>query len=74
MVIRLIVLQLWAVDSAIILPLLFTGREFYPSSHLTRTRIFHLRLRLLLLVTIAGGKKPSAMLGGRHVNRVRNGF
>lgn len=27
-----------------------------------------------LLVTIAGGKKPSAMLRGRHENRVRNGF
>lgn len=75
MVIRLMVLQLWdVVDSAIVLPLLFTGREFNPSSHLTRTRIFHVRLRLLLLVTTAGGKKPSVMLGGRHENRVRNGF
>lgn len=75
MVIWLMVLQLWAVaDSAIVLPLLFTGREFYPCSHLTGTRIFHVRLKLLLLVTTAGGKKPSTMLGGRHENRVRNGF
>lgn len=69
------VLQLWAVvNSVLVLHLLSTGREFYLSSHLTRTRIFHMRLKLLLLVTIAGGKKPSAMLGGRHENRVRNVF